>query len=143
MAKQTVNIGATANDNTGDTIRVGGDKINDNFTELYDAKRFGIYDYNNTISAQSFTGATPIVLNNNGAGTFTYKNILTGVTDIFNTTTNAFDFSDLVIGDYFQIRVNLTVTTTSLNQNIEVTMDLAQGTASEYTITLKNSTYNI
>jgi len=37
MAKQTINIGAIANDNTGDTIRDGGDKINDNFTELYAA----------------------------------------------------------------------------------------------------------
>jgi hypothetical protein len=35
MAKQTVNIGTTANDNTGDSLRVAGDKINDNFDELY------------------------------------------------------------------------------------------------------------
>lgn len=37
MAQQTLNIGTTADDGTGDTPRVGGDKINDNFTELYDA----------------------------------------------------------------------------------------------------------
>lgn len=37
MAKQSLNIGAAANDNTGDTLRVGGDKINDNFNELYSA----------------------------------------------------------------------------------------------------------
>ena len=36
MAKQIVNIGSSPNDDTGDTIREGGDKINDNFTELYD-----------------------------------------------------------------------------------------------------------
>lgn len=35
MAKQVVNIGTVANDNTGDSLRVGGDKINDNFDELY------------------------------------------------------------------------------------------------------------
>ena len=35
MAQQTINIGTTADDGTGDTPRVGGDKINDNFTELY------------------------------------------------------------------------------------------------------------
>ena len=35
MAQQTINVGAAANDNTGDSIRVGGGKINDNFTELY------------------------------------------------------------------------------------------------------------
>ncbi|WLW36918.1 baseplate wedge tail fiber protein connector [Synechococcus phage S-8S29] len=37
MAKQTLGLGAAANDNTGDTLRAGGDKINDNFTELYNA----------------------------------------------------------------------------------------------------------
>lgn len=35
MPLQTINIGATANDGTGDTLRIAGDKINDNFTELY------------------------------------------------------------------------------------------------------------
>jgi hypothetical protein len=35
MAKQSIGLGAAANDNTGDTLRVGGDKINDNFTEIY------------------------------------------------------------------------------------------------------------
>ena len=35
MAKQSLNLGAAANDNTGDTLRAGGGKINDNFTELY------------------------------------------------------------------------------------------------------------
>jgi hypothetical protein len=35
MAQQIINIGAAANDRTGDTWRSGGDKINDNFTELF------------------------------------------------------------------------------------------------------------
>lgn len=35
MAQQTVNLGSAPNDGTGDTLRDGGDKINDNFTELY------------------------------------------------------------------------------------------------------------
>src|SRR5213592_3725747 len=35
MAQQAINLGAVANDGTGDTFRDGGDKINDNFTELY------------------------------------------------------------------------------------------------------------
>lgn len=36
MAQQTINLGAAPDDGTGDTLRVGGDKINDNFDELYD-----------------------------------------------------------------------------------------------------------
>jgi hypothetical protein len=35
MAQQTVDIGSAPNDGTGDTLRDAGDKINDNFTELY------------------------------------------------------------------------------------------------------------
>ena len=37
MAKQTVGIGSSANDGTGDTLRAGADKINDNFNEVYAA----------------------------------------------------------------------------------------------------------
>lgn len=36
MAKQSIGIGTTANDGTGDPLRDAFDKINDNFTELYD-----------------------------------------------------------------------------------------------------------
>lgn len=35
MAKQTINLGATANDGTGDPLRTAFEKSNDNFTELY------------------------------------------------------------------------------------------------------------
>ena len=35
MAKQTVNIGSSANDGTGDQLRVAFDKLNDNFDEVY------------------------------------------------------------------------------------------------------------
>jgi hypothetical protein len=35
MAKQTINLGSSANDGTGDPLRTAFDKINDNFDELY------------------------------------------------------------------------------------------------------------
>ena len=35
MAQQSINIGSTANDGTGDPLRTAFDKINDNFSELY------------------------------------------------------------------------------------------------------------
>lgn len=43
MAKQTINIGTTANDGTGSSLRVAGDMINDNFTELYDILSIGLF----------------------------------------------------------------------------------------------------
>jgi|TARA_R100000005_G_scaffold96717_1_gene86630 hypothetical protein len=35
MAKQVIGIGTTANDGTGDSLRVSAEKSNDNFTEVY------------------------------------------------------------------------------------------------------------
>lgn len=37
MAKQTINLGLSINDGTGDSLRVGAQKINSNFTELYNS----------------------------------------------------------------------------------------------------------
>jgi hypothetical protein len=36
MAKQTISIGTTPNDGTGDSLRTTGQKVNENFTEVYD-----------------------------------------------------------------------------------------------------------
>jgi len=36
MAKQTIGVGALANDGTGDAVRSAFQKTNSNFTELYD-----------------------------------------------------------------------------------------------------------
>jgi len=36
MAQQIINIGTSPNDGTGDTVRDAFDKVNDNFTEVYD-----------------------------------------------------------------------------------------------------------
>lgn len=44
MSQQLINLGSAPNDGTGDSIREGGDKINDNFTELY-ARENGITDW--------------------------------------------------------------------------------------------------
>jgi hypothetical protein len=37
MAKSIIGVGTTANDGTGDTLRAAGVKINDNFSEIYNA----------------------------------------------------------------------------------------------------------
>lgn len=50
MAKKTINIGGGANDGTGDTLRVAGGKINDNFNEVYTDI--------NTLKSQGVTGFT-------------------------------------------------------------------------------------
>lgn len=61
MAQQIINIGTIANDNTGDTLRGAGQKINDNFTEVY-----------TDISAlNSATAYVPTLTDSGGGRTFT------------------------------------------------------------------------
>ena len=56
MAKQTVNIGTTANDRTGDNLRTAFNKINENFSELYTA--LGLDEAPLNLGAFEFTGST-------------------------------------------------------------------------------------
>ena len=37
MAKQSIGLGSVADDGTGETLRIAGDKVNDNFDEIYTA----------------------------------------------------------------------------------------------------------
>ena len=62
MAKQTIGLGSAANDNTGDTLRVGGDKVNDNFNEIYTALGNGT-----TLTVDTTNPAVGQVLRYNGA----------------------------------------------------------------------------
>ena len=69
MAKQTINIGTTANDGTGDQLRAAFDKVNDNFTELYDDETSGeVSSITATapIARDSATGAVTISLSDAG-----------------------------------------------------------------------------
>ncbi len=64
MAKQTINIGTTANDGTGDPIRTAFDNVNDNFTELYNDDAGDVNSITATapIERDSATGAVTISL---------------------------------------------------------------------------------
>ena len=35
MTRQNISVGTSANDGTGDTLRSAGNKINENFVEIY------------------------------------------------------------------------------------------------------------
>jgi hypothetical protein len=102
MAKQTLNLGAIANDGTGSNLRAGGTIINANFTELYTALGDGTTI---TLTATPtelnlLAGATAIVTTTN-AVTLTNKtvnltsNTLTGTTAQFNTALSDGDFATL------------------------------------------------
>ena len=67
-AKQVINIGTTANDGTGSTLRDAFDICNDNFTELYsdDAGDVGSITATAPIARDSATGAVTISLLDDG-----------------------------------------------------------------------------
>ena len=80
------------------------------------------------------TQSTPIVLSstgtffnltNDGAGAQSHSEFeLPEVTDIWDTATNQLDLSDLSIGDTVDFRVDIEVTTTGANHQIEIQLDM-------------------
>ena len=92
MAKQTINIGSTANDGTGSTLRVGGDIINDNFNEIYTAFGDG-----STLTAP-LTAAGTATLTNKTIDLFPLLNDLafqTVVKSLFTQAANSKDMERL------------------------------------------------
>ena len=63
MAKLSVDIGTIANDGTGDTLRTAGNKINQNFTEVYD--KVGTDGSGNLTRAASNTYVQTLLANTN------------------------------------------------------------------------------
>ena len=79
MAFQTLDLGIAADDGTGDSLRVGGDKINDNFLELYTALGDGDgISSGISASATVITLTAPIIAEIDSASTIT----LDAATDI-------------------------------------------------------------
>lgn len=89
MAKQTIGLGTIANDGTGDNLRVGGDKINDNFDELYRSTGWeAVVDTTHTVgSPQSVLQGVTSALTND-AGTVFNDQIPTGVTTFWDASTS-------------------------------------------------------
>ena len=118
MAKQTIDIGSSANDGTGSTLRAGGDLINDNFNEIYTAIGDGstlspvtasstTTFTNKTLTSPTITGTGAI------AGTFT-GNITGNVTGNADTAT-ALANARTIAGQSFDGTGNITIAATDLS----------------------------
>ena len=108
MARQTINIGALADDGTGDSIRVSGVKINENFAEIY--------------AKQNFVNLTHFEFDNN-----TIKGILSNADiEMSGNGTGVVDMSDLTIDSTINLSDNEIKTNTS-NANLKFS---ANGTGS-------------
>ena len=119
MAKQTVNIGATPNDGTGDPIRDAFDKVNQNFDELYSS-----YVASGQVSVGNSTVNT--VISNTG-----------GLVTSNSTVSTVANTSAIKIG-------NTTANVLITLQSISVYGNSAAGNASLNTVSvsLGNSTVN-
>lgn len=100
-------------------------------TKLNATASGGVADYNDTATATtpiSLTTDTWTTITNNGAGEFTNLSYLpVGVTQLLNTSTGQFDFSELALGDYVIIRNDYTVTPNTNNSLLELRYQLGTG----------------
>lgn len=88
MAKQVINIGTSADDGTGDVLRVAFDKVNSNFTELYndDSGDVGSITGGTGITASSSTGDVTLSITNDGVGHDQLAARYTEIQDIATTS---------------------------------------------------------
>jgi len=94
--------------------------------------QIGFADYNDTAttgSPISVSATTWTKLTNNGAGTNTLKKLPSGVTDLWNTSTNQLSLSQLPLYSMVDSRVDIAVTTSSANQTVQLRIALAIGDA--------------
>ena len=91
----------------------------------------GFFAYNDSATVGTpivHTGGNTTILTNDGLGAQTLKTFrLTGVTDVWDAGNSRFDFQDLLVSDMIDIRMDISVTSTSPNQEVNVDLELGQG----------------
>ena len=117
MAKQTINIGTTANDGTGDPLRTAFDKVNSNFTELYND------------DAGDVTGATALTIADD---VITYAKLGTEFTTSAAVGATTLDFSTAQV---FTKANSGTVTYTITNADTGMVKDLILTGTGSFSIT--------
>ena len=120
MAQQTINIGSVANDGTGDPLRTAFDKVNDNFTELYndDAGDVNQVTGSGGITASPTTGNVVVSLDDDS---ITYAKLGTEFTTSAAVAATTLDFSTAQV---FTKANSGTVTYTITNADTGMVKDL-------------------
>ena len=106
--------------------------FNANFSDVYQARRFGVYNYDDldtkTTPISIAAADTWYALTNDDAGPSAFTYPTNGVADVWDTVTQAFDFSGFENGDFFSIRVDVEITSTTANQDFDLSLFLADDT---------------
>ena len=118
MAKQTINIGSTANDGTGSSLRAAGDLVNDNFNEIYtelgDGSTLAIISKTQTLSNKTIDLGS---------------NTVTGSLAEFNTALQSDSFATAAS------------TTTFTNKTIDLGYNTATGSLAEFNTALQGDSF--
>jgi hypothetical protein len=123
MAQQIIGIGVTPNDGTGDALRVGFDKTNENFAELYSDKGFAVYTDTEYTEASPFVineGVTSIIPNDAGTVLNTYLPI--GVVNLYDSDTTKITPQN--IGDYYITTIRFNAKNSNVSGLFDFFMDL-------------------
>ena len=96
MAFQSIGLGTSADDGTGDSLRVGGDKVNDNFSEIYTLLGTG-----SALTTGLSTTASVVTLSS-AVGTFT--TLTPAASDGTALGSASLEFSDLFLADASTIK---------------------------------------
>lgn len=125
MSKQTIDIGTTANDGTGDPLRTAFTKVNDNFDELYNETGWAQYEDTQytDVSPFAIVADTDTILPNNAVNIIDSEKP-SDVTEFYDGT---------VItgrsGDGIGVTIDMIVTPTSAGTTfIEIWLDITGGT---------------
>lgn len=129
MGQQTVGIGTIGNDGTGDSLRVAGEKINENFTELYQQKGWGYYaDSLTTPTITVGTSYTQITIDK--TGTLTNEDYLPIEIRGMGSLWDSNKITPISVGDDYDGRLDIEVTNkTGSPAHIEIILDISGGTA--------------
>jgi hypothetical protein len=85
-------------------------------------------------------GSGTTFLTNNALGSRTFAYNPTSKSNVWNPSTNKFDFTSLKIGDIVNLRVDLVIDHAAA-QEINLVMDLAEGSIAPYTLNITHDYY--
>jgi len=137
MAYQALGLGTNANDGTGDSLRTGGDKVNDNFVEIYTKLGTGSALTADTVTLNT---ASQTLTNKNLTsptitGTGAIAGVFTGNITGNATTATTLATARTIAGQSFNGSANITIASTDLSNTAAIVLATATQTLSGKTLT--------